>query len=140
MCCMLEHLRDILTTDYGLRDVRLTAAPRQYVADTYIVESANRPTYFCKVVDKPIWIPKILGSLPVLDPIHGLGFDRANYPIKTQSGALYLMVGNTLIVLFNYIQAEQSYTFDDTAFGRVLGEVHSLTSKIHVEMPQERFL
>jgi spectinomycin phosphotransferase len=136
---MIELLREIITAEYGLHGVRITIAPRQFVAETYRVTTADEQTFFCKVVDKPLWIPKILGSLPVLDAIHNVGFMRANYPIKTLSRALHVMRDGSLIVLFNFIEAQQSYTFDDAAFGRLLGQVHALTHQIDADVPQERF-
>jgi hypothetical protein len=136
---MKKQFRDLITAEYGFNEVSIAAAPRQYVAETYTIKTTDRQTYFCKIVDKPLFIPKIVVSLPVLDAIHDLGFERIGYPIKTRSGALYLRVDNILIVLFNYIDAAQSYDFDYEVFGGLMGEVHALTPRITCEIPRERF-
>ena len=137
---MNDQLHSIIVSHYGLRNVRIASAPRQFVAETYIVKTADRQTFFCKVVDKPLFIPKIISSLPVLDALHNVGFERINFPIKTLTDSLYVRLGETLVVLFNYIEAEQSYDFDYEAFGRLLGEVHAVTDRIKVVIPTERFL
>ena len=132
-------LQKIIATEYGLPGAQIAVAPRQFVAETYRVTTPEQRTYFCKVVDKPIWIPKIIGSLPVLDALHRAGFERANYPIKTTFGAFHVMVGNTLVALFSFMEGQQTETFDDEAFGYLLGQVHRLTDKINVDVPRERF-
>jgi hypothetical protein len=135
---MKAQYLDAITTRYGLPDARVDAAPRQFVAETYTIRAGDN-SYFCKIIDRAIWIPKVIASLPALDAIHAAGFDRANYPIKTLDGALYIMVDDALIVLYNTINAVQSYDFDPEAFGKLVGEIHELTPQINVEMPRERF-
>src|SRR5688572_31421853 len=103
---------EALATQYGLKNISVSPAPRQQVAETYRIEFAG-DTYFCKIVDKPLFIPKIIRSLPVLDAMQDAGFERVNTPIKTVSGALYVTLDGVLIVLFSYIDAPQSYDFDD---------------------------
>jgi thiamine kinase-like enzyme len=136
---MKQLFLDALLTEYGLRDVLVSAAPRQLVAETFIVSANNGQRYFCKLIDKPLFIPKVIASLPVLDAMHDLGFERINYPIKTLSGALHLMIGKSLMVLYNYIEASQSYEYDNQAFGRLLGQVHALTPRINADIPKEPF-
>ncbi len=90
---------DVISTTYGLCDVRVEFASRGFVAETYVVQSAGRPAYFCKIIDKALWIPKVIATLPVLDAIHVTGFERASYPIKTVDGNLHVLVADTLIVV-----------------------------------------
>jgi thiamine kinase-like enzyme len=137
---MRTHFRDAIAAQYGLQELRITAAPRQFVAETYRIQTPGGQTYFCKIIDKPTWIPKVIASLPALDAIHQLGFQRANYPIRTVTGALHVMVDATLIVLYNHIDAPLSEAFDDETFGRLVGEIHALTPQVQVAMPREQFV
>jgi Ser/Thr protein kinase RdoA (MazF antagonist) len=134
---MQETLLNTIASSYGFDKVIASPAPRQLIAETYLLQVNDEQKLFCKLLNKPIWIAKILNSLPVLDEMRRHGFERANYPIKTASGGLSITVADTLIVLFNYIQGQQTENYDQTAFGRLVGEVHALTPHIHVTIPQQ---
>jgi len=136
---MQKHFLEVISKQYGFKGLTYSPAPRQYVAETYILESSERQKYFCKIIQKPLWIPKIIDSLPVLDSIHKQGFEKINYPIKTLRDEFYFMHDNSLIVIFNYIDAKQSYDFDYKILGKMIGEIHSLTPKIKVKIPSESF-
>ncbi|MCI0709692.1 MAG: aminoglycoside phosphotransferase family protein [Chloroflexi bacterium] len=133
------NLSQALYDYYGLQNVSITVGPRQFVAETFVVQKTSGHRYFCKVVDKPLFIAKIIASLPALVAMHEAGFARINYPIKTTEGSLYLLVDDTLVVLYNYIDAPQSYDYDVRGLGRLIGKLHSVISRITTNIKQESF-
>jgi len=135
---MKLNLKKIIEANYDLNVISISDAPRQFVAQTFVIET-KKGNVFCKVVDKKLFIPGLIASLPALYNIHELGFKRINHPILTSSQKLYLMHGDTLIVLFNYIDATQSYTYDDFVFGEVLAKIHDLTDRLTVSVSKESF-
>jgi spectinomycin phosphotransferase len=136
---MKESLFQRIRESYALDITSYAPAPRQFVAETFILSNQQGDSYFCKIVDKPVFIAQIIASLPALDAIHALGFERIGYPIRTRSGALHVLAEQTLIVLFNYIDAPQNYTYDEYAFGTLTGQIHRLTPQVRVDMPRESF-
>jgi len=135
---MQDKHRQLITDRYGLQITQVTEAPRQFVAETWFI-TAGSNRYFVKVVDKPIFIPEIIRSLPVLDAMHNAGLKRISHPIKTVDGELAIMDQTTLIVLYNAIDAVQSEEYDENAFGRTLAEIHAITPQIDVAIPTEDF-
>jgi len=98
-------LKNILSENFDISIRSIKNAPRQFVAKTYVIEANSGEKYFCKVIDKSLFIPSMIKSLPVLQNIHQLGFERINYPLLTKLGGLYVMHNSALVVLFNYIDA-----------------------------------
>jgi|GEM_PF-999764 hypothetical protein len=135
---MDDHIRKLIEEQYGLAIESLVEAPRQFVAETFILNCSDI-RYFCKIVDKPLFIPPIIESLPVINELYKKGLERLNYPIPTRKGELYLQKDGSLIVLFNYIDAEQSEDYDFYSFGRLISTLHSATSKIDVTTAKEDF-
>jgi len=135
---MKFDLKKVIETNYNLNINLIDDAPRQFVAQTFIVRT-ERKTFFCKVVDKKSFIPGLIASLPALYNIHQLGFKKINYPILTNSQKLYVMHGDTLVVLFNYIDAIQNYTYDNFTFGVTLAKIHNLSSRLTAYPPKESF-
>lgn len=113
---------------YDINIKGCTAAPRGFVATTYFLEDQNGKRYFCKVIDKPDFIPGIVDSLPIVEEMHNNGIDRICYPIRGIDG-LYHFVDDTLIVLYNHIPASQSFDYDLNTFGKLIAEIHSVTIK-----------
>lgn len=132
-------LEDILNDNYEIRVGSIRSAPRQFVAKTFVIEADSGDKYFCKVIDKRLFIANVIKSLPALRSIHQLGFERINYPIPAKSGALHVMYNTTLVVLFNFIDAPQSYDYDDFTFGQTIANVHKLTTRVSVELEVENF-
>ncbi len=136
---MKVAIQNTIQKEYGIGIKSIAKAPRQFVAETFVVTTKENKKLFCKVIDKPLFIPQVIASLPVLQNIHVLGYTKINYPIATQSGDLYVLYDKILIVLFNYIDAKQSYEFDNYQLGKLLAEVHQLTPQITARVPQEDF-
>jgi len=137
---MLSNLKTIIEQDYSLNVAAIVPAPRQLVAKTYFIDIAETDQrYFLKVVDKPLWIAKIIRSLPALLALKDCGIEQISYPILTPSGAAYILRGEVLLVVFNYIEGSQSYDYDTFEFGKLLGKIHAATPKITVPVPQEAF-
>lgn len=107
---MKPEFRTAIENNYGISIWKCISGPRQFVAQTYILEDNKGCQYFCKLVDKPLFIAEIIKSLPAIAQMHANGIDRIAYPIKARDG-LHVFVGNTLVVLFNYIPAPQSYDY-----------------------------
>lgn len=137
---MQSNLKTLIQKAYGFDIQAIVPAPRQLVAKTYFVDTtAPRQRYFLKVVDKPLWIGKIIRSLPALLALEDNGIEQISYPILTTSGEAYIQYGEVLLVLFNYIEGTQCYDFDEYQFGKLLGKIHAATPKINVPIPQDAF-
>ncbi|MFZ0545017.1 MAG: phosphotransferase [Candidatus Promineifilaceae bacterium] len=132
------NLASILQENYHLNITAITDAPRQFVAYTFFI-TADSQKFFCKIIDKPRFIPRVIQSLPPLDNLHQLGFSKIAYPIPTVSKGLYLKFGDILVVLFNYINAPQNYAYDNVVFGQTLAELHNLTEQLSATIPPETF-
>jgi hypothetical protein len=128
------NLVNILEGNYNLNISSITNAPRQFVASTFFIETTHKK-YFCKVIDKTRFIPRIIKSLPPLENLHQLGCAKIAHPIPTISGELHLTDGDILIVLFNYINAPPNYTYDNFVFGQTLAEIHALTAQLSALVP-----
>jgi len=135
---MDDKIKLLIKDRYGFQIQSIVDAPRQFVAETYIIESSNQK-YFCKIITKPLFIPHVLDSLPILKGIHQTGFDRLNYPISALNGDLYQYQNNVLIVLFNYIEAPQSFEYDNYALGKLIASLHKITPPIGIFLPEENF-
>lgn len=81
---MKNKYLDAILNEYGFSGLQVLKAPRQFVAETYILKDADDRMYFCKIVDKPMFVPKIVGGLPVLEEMRRRGLTRINYPIRTK--------------------------------------------------------
>jgi hypothetical protein len=132
------QLRAAIEQNYGIEILKCIPGPRQFVAETFILDAKNGMQYFCKLVDKPLFIPGIIKSLPIVAEMYANGIDRVSFPIKGATG-FHLLVGNTLIVLFNYINAPQSYDYSPYALGRLTAQIQNVTPFIKAEIPRETF-
>ncbi len=133
-----SNLNRILVIHWNLQITALTDAPRQFVAETFFVKTEDQ-TFFCKVIDKPLFIDGVITSLPALANIHDLGYSKINYPIPTVGGDLFVKEGGTLIVLFNFIDAPQNYEYDNTILGKTIAEIHKLSPQITTPIKHEQF-
>jgi len=131
-------LKKILIKHWNLQIVSLSDAPRQFVAKTFFVKTESK-TYFCKVIDKPLFIEGVVNSLPALANIHNIGYDRINFPISTRNGDLFVKANETLIVLFNFIDAPQNYDYDNAVLGKTIAEIHKLSPQITTPIKHEQF-
>ncbi|MCB9813178.1 MAG: phosphotransferase [Pseudomonadales bacterium] len=135
---MQKNLKQLIKLNYGFSVSSITDAPRQFVAETYFIET-DRGKFFCKVIDKQLFIPGVIRSLPILKKLHTLGQNRINYPLTTLHNNLFVMDNGSLLVLFNYIEAPQSYDYDNFLFGKLLGEIHLLSEQLNLDTPKETF-
>ena len=132
-------LTNLIRDNWGFVVSSITDAPRQFVAKTYFVNT-DHGKFFCKVIDKKLFIPAVIKSLPTLKEIHCLGLDRINFPIPTVTNELSAIHDGSLIVLFNYIDAPQSYDYDNAELGKLLAEIHKLSQKVKAETQNETFM
>ena len=136
---MNDQLKKQIEEQYGLAIGNVVDAPRQFVAETYILECKD-VKYFCKIVTKPLFIQPLVKSLPVLNELRLQGLERVNYPIPTKRGKLYLKENGALIVLFNYIDAKQSENYDFYSLGKLIATVHDMASKVSLPVAKEGFV
>lgn len=132
-------LTNLIRDNWGFVVNSITDAPRQFVAKTYFVNT-DHGKFFCKVIDKKLFIPAVIKSLPTLKEIHYLGLDRINFPIPTVTNELFAIHDGSLVVLFNYIDAPQSYEYDNAELGKLLAEIHKLSQKVKAETQNETFM
>lgn len=119
---LIHEMRRAIEQAYGWRITTWEAGPRQAVAQTYILNGSC----FAKLVDKREWIPQIVRSLPTLVEMRRLGIRRIGCPIPTIGGELHLLTGGVLVVVFELIEAAQSYDYSTFALGDLLGGIHSV--------------
>ena len=135
-----SSLKAILEAQYGFTVRSLEPAPRQFVAETYYVDVDSGQRYFCKVVEKPLFVESIQVGLPAIAELQSLGYENACFPLARKDGALSVLEDGHLIVLWTYINAPQSYDYDLFTLGQRIAEVHALTAKLTSEVPVERFV
>ncbi len=135
---MHKEIRAKIEKEHGLSFVSIEPAPRSFVAQTWFA-STKENKYFIKIVDKPLFIPEIIKSLPVVDAMHKAGITSINWPIQTISEELYTWQGNSLIVIFNYIDAVQSYDYSDIVLGELLANIHKITPQVKVAIPEDNY-
>ncbi|MBD3363164.1 phosphotransferase [Candidatus Dojkabacteria bacterium] len=136
---MQKKIRRYIEIEYGIKIKKIEIAPRQFVAETWFIETDSGIKYFVKVVEKPLFIPEIIKSLPVLDAMHKAGINRINWPLRTISGKLFLKKSTKLIVLYNAIDAPQSYNYSEKVLGRLLAKIHEVTKQIKISTPEENY-
>lgn len=139
---MRESNKQKISQNYGVEIAEIKQAPRQFVAETWFITTTEGKEYFVKIVDKSLFIPEIIQSLPALAELHEKGMDRINWPIPTVSGEFYIQVNNDpqkIIILFNKIDAVQSYDYSEKALGRLLAQIQKLTPQITAEIPEETY-
>lgn len=137
---MQSEYLSLIKENYPFEIINVDIAPRGLVAETYVLNCKNNDKYFCKVIKSTFFIPEVIKSLPVMYEMHKKGINRINYPIKTSKGELYIFHKETLIVISNYIEAKQAEDYSKEEFGKLLGEIHSITPKIDVIIPKEDFI
>ena len=135
---MKPELRAAIENNYAISICKCISGPRQFVAETYILEDSKGCKYFCKLIDKPLFIREIIKSLPVVAQMHANGIDRITYPIRAHE-KLHIFVGDTLVVLFNYIPALQSYDYNAYSLGLLTAQIHAITPHITADIPRENF-
>src|SRR4030095_12068776 len=114
---MLTHA---LVEKYGLSNIRLTPAPRGFVAETYYVDSASG-RYFAKLVKLSPQSERVERSLPLLDELRRLGIEQITYPILTTDGQWSVRLDSQLLVLFNYIEGRWVFDFPLEPYVQLLG-------------------
>jgi hypothetical protein len=135
---MKPHIRSAIESNYGIRLADCVAGPRQFVAETWILTDADGARYFCKLTDKPLFIPEIIRSLPAVAQMHARGIRNIAPPIAGVQG-WHFFSDETLVVLFDYISAPQSYDYSNHAFGRLTAQIQAVTPHVAAEMPCEDF-
>jgi len=127
-----------INKNYNLSIQKCVAAPRQFVAQTYVLYNINGKQYFCKLVKKLLFIPGIIKTLPIIEEMHARGIEKIGYLIRGAQG-LHLFIDDTLVVLFNYINANQSFDYNLQVLGKTIAEIHVITPKIKLDAPEEKF-
>lgn len=124
---------------YCVQIQRVADAPRQFVAETFVITLKNATRYFVKLIKYTKYAENTIKSLPVLIDLHKMGLSYINYPITTSRGQLYLIHDNTLVILFNFIDGKQTFDFDYKKLGKLIAEVHQMTPKVTADITKELF-
>ena len=135
---MDKDIKKSIERNYALVIKTVKAAPRSFVAETWFIKT-DTESYFVKIVDKELFIPEIIAGLPALNALHEAGIERINWPIPIVSGEFYFMHNKTLVALFNFINARQSYDYSEAALGELLASIHQITPRIKVKIPEENY-
>jgi len=134
-----ENIKKAIEDAYGFHISESVDAPRQYVAETHFITTTDGNKYFCKIVNRPLFIQEIVPGLAGLEQIHQLGVERITYPIRGSHG-LYLLVGGELVVVYNFVEGQQSFEYSMYEFGKFIGELQNVTKYITVDVGVEEFV
>jgi thiamine kinase-like enzyme len=134
----LVELKAILQKEYDIDVSDIVSGPRGFVAETFIITS-NEVRYFVKFVNKPLFRQKILASVEIQYLLHRSGFERMNYPIRSIKGEYCIVSEDSVLLVYNYIDAEQSYDYDLRAMGRLEADLHQRDSTSLLNIKQEDF-
>lgn len=135
----MQDLRHLLEEHYSLGVKSIAPGPRQFVAETYVVETDVGQTFFVKRFPPGRLPLHALEGLPVLGALHCAGFTRISLPIATRGGALYVADAGAYVVVFEYLRACQTSDEDRAALGRLIGQLHGLTGKIAAAVAADPF-
>jgi len=135
---MLPKFKAVVENNYRIEIAKCVSGPRQWVAETYIIDDNKGNQYFCKIVDKQLLIPGIIKTLPVVARMHELGINSISYPLRAKNG-WHCFRDNKLIVIYNYIPANQGFNFDFHKLGQTIAQIHDITSQIAQKPPAENF-
>lgn len=136
---MQKSLLQEISRIYKVKILNHSEAPRQFVAETWFIDT-DKGKYFVKIVDKELFIPEIIRSLPVVEALHKQGVDRISWPVTTASGELFTTIEGKLTILFNFLDAPQSYDYNEAALGELLGQIHRVSEVITPKIPEETFV
>lgn len=136
---MKLQVKELIEENYGFSIASIEIAPRQFVAETWFIKTNNAEKYFVKIIDKPLFIREAIESLPVLNAMHEAGIERISWPLQSIDGQLYIKVDNGIVIVFNAIEANQSYEYSEAALGKVLAQIHKVTPKVLVSIPTENY-
>ena len=132
MIPLLQRISD----SYDICIQNSTDAPRQFVAETYIIHTENQ-RFFCKVISKPLFLHQVEKSLPVTMVLSHVGFNEMAKPILTKNNMPFVINDGSLIALFEYVDAPQSYEYDAFTFGKLIAKLHNKTEEVIEHVKEE---
>ena len=135
----MERLQQLLEHSYPMTVRSLALGPRQFVAETFVVRAAQDERYFVKRFPADRLPRHALASLPVLRALYGAGFRQINVPLPTRTGDLFAHGDDGVVVVFNYIDAPQTFEYDMRALGSLIAGLHQQTGQIGMPMSREPF-
>lgn len=136
---MNQDLINAIANFYGIEIVKIIPGPTQFVATTYIIDDIKGTRFFCKIIDKPLMIPGIIDTLPAVEEMAKQGIEKICFPIRSTKG-LYFFYQQTLVVLFNYIDASRGLEYHVDELGKQIALVHAITPKMTILPPKEAFI
>ncbi len=136
---LVSQLTDLLAIQYGLTLRRLEAAPRGWTGETFVATDSSGWRCFVKAYRPDRLPPDAIAALSVLHEMHRRGFRRATRPIATTAGTLRAAWRDRVVVLFDYIDGTPTTSFDAAEVGRLVAEVHDLTTALTTPIVRETF-
>jgi spectinomycin phosphotransferase len=134
-----REIRPYLEEHYDLQIASIVPAPREFVAETYVVETPGGDRYFVKLWLAARLPPHVTGSLVVLDQLYRSGLTQINRPIPTRSGALYSTNRDGIVAVFDYIEGVSTLDYDLDSFGALIADLHLRTKHITAPIVRETF-
>lgn len=132
------HIHAAIEQHYNINIKKIQPGPRQKMAETFILHDDRDNRYFCKRIRRPLLIPQVERSLPILREMYDQGVTKVVPPVKSRDG-YSVSVDDDLLALFNYISAPQSEEYSLYALGQLMAEIHAVTPKIKAEIETEDF-
>lgn len=127
-----------LLQNYGLGVDKITAGPRGFVAETYIVE-VGKDKYFVKMVRKGRYDHNLVKSVEVQNKLCQLGLKRIPCPITSKSGTSSTELGEFTFILFNYIEGNWVRDYKSEELLDIITELHKINPELVGEIAKESF-
>jgi len=126
----------LLRRHYGLEPTAVRPGERGYVAETWVVETADE-MYFAKLIPISRYSTNIVAALPVQKELHDGGLREMSYPIPTLDGGLSATLENHILVVNNFIDAEWTFDYPFKPFVGLIARLHGAT--VHSPIEPEAF-
>ncbi len=135
----MEQVTELLANRYGLTVEGVAPARRGWTGETYVATIQDGKRVFVKVYPRALLPPMTVPGLPVLAEMHRAGLP-VNLPIPSSSGALAERLGDDVMVVFGYLDAEPApFTFGGERLGGLIARVHQQTGHIVSPIARETF-
>ena len=137
---MESELRRSISRRYAISIAEAHPAHRQFVAETFTLITGDNRRFFCKVIRKPAFVEAAVKSLPVLNELRRSGIPNISAPVRTVDGALYCTAKSSTVIVFDWIDAEQTFDFDRRVLGEIIAAVHGTRPAPSIPIAHEEFL
>ena len=133
----MRRLEEILSTEYGWSDLRLTPADRGFYGETWRADAAQG-CFFVKLIAYRKHIPGFLQSLAAVRRMNDMGLDFISRPVETRSGDGFVPALDGVAAAFRFEEGLHTEEYPlERLFAR-MADVYRLPTE-DFELPWEQF-